>query len=430
MLYENWLYTGSLNIKTLYCAPLKENLKTECLVIGGGFAGLHAALKLIDSGKKVILLEKRFCGGSSSGQSAGFLVPESEEDLTQIITKHGKEKAKLVYSITQDGVNLIVNTIKKYNFNCDLRKQDSLYFSTKNKHSDIIKEEAAYKKILRLPFKLYNKKALKKIHPGKNYLLGLRYSGSYGINSFAYCQEMKNLLLKKGVKIFEDSEVQIIKGNNAKTHLGSVKARHIILCVDKLKKEINEELYHQYYHIQSYLAVSEPLTDKEMKSLFPDKELMCWDPELVYIHYRPVSGNRIILGGSSSWTAYLPYIQHSKKIIETFVNKLKENFPAIKNAKFTHYWAGMIDVTKDLIPIADYDRKNKSIQYSIGCAGLNWAAYCGDYLAKRIVDPKKTKDLTEFLGINRKFFVSKRLQRILGKRVSFALSHLKKFHFS
>ena len=83
MLYENWLYTGSLNIKTPYCAMLQDAIKTQCLVIGGGFAGLHAALKLVDTGKKVVLLEKRFCGGSSSGQSGGFLTPESEEDLRQ-----------------------------------------------------------------------------------------------------------------------------------------------------------------------------------------------------------------------------------------------------------------------------------------------------------------------------------------------------------
>ncbi|MEK6871899.1 MAG: FAD-binding oxidoreductase [Nanoarchaeota archaeon] len=426
MLYENWLYTGSLNIKTPYCAMLQDAIKTQCLVIGGGFAGLHAALKLVDTGKKVVLLEKRFCGGSSSGQSGGFLTPESEEDLRQIIAHHGKEKAKIIYNIPTNGVDLIVNTIKKYTFNCDLRKQSSFYFSTKSAHVKRIQEEAESKKEGNFPHKLYNKNTIKKIHPGKKYLVGLKYPGSYGINSFAYCQEMKNLLLKKGVKIYEDSEVHAIEGNTAKTHLGSVQAENIIICVDKLKTEINEELSHNYYHLQTYLAISEPLSKQEMKSLFPQEELMCWDTELEYIHYRPVLGNRLIVGGSSPWTAYLPKIYHSPKIITAFINKLRLNFPVIKDVEFTQYWSGMIDVTKDLMPIADYDSKNKSIQYSMGCAGLNWAAYCGDYLARRIISPKKTEDLTEFLGARRKFFVSKGMQKILGKRISFALSHLKK----
>ena len=159
MLYENWLHTGSLNIKTPYCPPLKENLSTECLVIGGGIAGLHASLRLVENGKKVVLLEKRICGGSSSGQSAGFLTPESEEDLRKLISKHGKEKAKIIYEIPFHGVKLIVGNIQKYNFNCDFRKQDSLYLSAKKSHDNRIEEEKETRKDLKMPYELLNERS-------------------------------------------------------------------------------------------------------------------------------------------------------------------------------------------------------------------------------------------------------------------------------
>lgn len=425
MLYENWLHTGSLDIKSPYCSPLKENLTTDYLVIGGGFAGLHAALRLVDNGKDVVLLEKRFCGGSSSGQSAGFLTPESEEDLRQIIERYGEKKAKIIYSIPLKGVQLIVSIAKKYNFNCDLRSQDSFYFSTKKSDNKFIKEEAEYKDENNMPYELYSKKSIKNVHPGKNYIYGLRYPGSYGINSFAYCQEMKNLLLKKGVKIYEDSEVHKMEGNTAKTHLGSVKAKNILICVDKLKTEIDEELSKKYYHMQTYLAVSEPLSREEIKAIFPKGELMCWDTSLIYIHYRLVAGNRLLVGGSTAWATYLSKVDYSPGIIQGFIDKLKEDFPIIKNLDFTHYWSGMLDVTKDLVPIVDYDKRNNSIQYAMGCAGLNWAAYCGDYLARRAMNPGKSEDLSEFLGANRKFFTGDFFQSIFGKKIAFALSHLK-----
>ncbi len=425
MLYENWLHTGSLDIKTPYCQPLKENLSTDCLVIGGGIAGLHAALRLADGGEKVVLLEKRICGGSSSGQSAGFLTPESEEDMRQLIKKHGIKKAKIIYKVPSDGVNLIVKTIKKYNLNCDLRKQDSLYLSKRKSHNSLIEDEAKVRKDMNLPYDILDEKGLAKYHPGIGYRKALKYSGSYGINSFAYCQEIKNLLLKKGVKIYEDTEVTGLEKNTAKTHLGTVKARNIIICIDKMKKEFDEEISNKFYHLQTYLAISEPLSDEEMKSIFPNGELMCWDTSMVYIHYRPVSGNRIIVGGSSPWATYYPQYYHSSKIIEPFIRTLKRRFPKIKNIEFTHYWSGLIDVTQDLAPIADYDKNNKSIQYAMGCAGLNWAAYCGDYLAKRVIQPQETEDLSEFLGSNRSFFIPTWIQKILGKRITFAISNLR-----
>ncbi|MEK6925425.1 MAG: FAD-binding oxidoreductase [Nanoarchaeota archaeon] len=424
MLYENWLHMGSLDIKTPYCPPLKENLHADCLVVGGGIAGLHAALKLVSAGKKVILLEKRICGGSSSGQSAGFLTPESEEDINQLIEKHGIKKAKALYKVPFDGVNLIVNTIMKHNFNCDLRKQDSLYFSTKKSKDKLIKKEAEVRKELKLPYKLLDQKELSKYHPGLGYRTGLKYSGSYGINSFAYCQEMKNLLLKKGVKICEDTEVIKIENNTAKTHLGSVKAKNIIICMDKMKKEFNEDISNKFYHLQTYLAVSEPLSNEEIKYLFPKGELMCWDTSLIYIHYRPVSGNRIIVGGSSPWATYYLQYYHSARIIKPFIDNLKKRFPKIKDINFTHYWSGLIDITQDLTPIADYDKNNKSIQYAMGCAGLNWAAYCGDYLARRVVEPEKVEDLSEFLGVKRGFLIPFWIQKLLGKRITFALGNL------
>jgi gamma-glutamylputrescine oxidase len=425
MIYENWMRTHSLNIKSQVCPPIEGNLKCDCLVIGGGFTGLHAALRLVDSGKEVVLVEKGVCGSSSSGQSAGFLTPETEEDMRQIVSRYGEKKAKIIYNIPLNGMQMIVNNAKKYGFNCDLKEQDSFYFSTKKRDNKHIKEEAEFKDEENFSYKLYNKTTIKNVHPGKNYLVGLRYPGSYGINPFSYCVEMKNLLLKKGVKIYENSEVHGIEGNTAKTHIGSVTAKNILICIDKLKAEIDEELSKKIYHMQTYLAVSEPLNKKEIKSLFPKGELMCWDTRLIYIHYRLVEGNRLLVGGSTPWATYYPKYYHNPRVIESFINDLKYNFPEIKDIEFPYYWSGMLDVTKNLVPIVDYDKKNRSIQYAIGCAGLNWAAYCGDYLARRILDPKGTEDLSEFLGADRKFFISTWFQKIFGKRISFALSHLK-----
>ena len=96
MLYENWLYTGSLPIATPYCPSLDRDLRCDCVVVGGGFAGLHAALRLVNAGKSVILLEKTICGGGSSGKSGGFLTPESEKDIGQLIKTYGEKKARIL----------------------------------------------------------------------------------------------------------------------------------------------------------------------------------------------------------------------------------------------------------------------------------------------------------------------------------------------
>ena len=196
-----------------------------------------------------------------------------------------------------------------------------------------------------------------------------------------------------------------------------------------MKREFNEDLSKEYYHIQTYLAISEPLSKEEVKSMFPKEELMCWDTSLNYIHYRLIGKNRLLVGGSSNLTAYYPKYYYSPSTINSFIKKIKKRFPKLKDVDFPYYWSGLIDVTRDLTPIADYDQRNKSIQYAMGCAGLPWATYCGDYLARRVLNPEKTEDLSEFLGLHRSYFLSRRFQRFFGKIITFGINHLKQLFY-
>ena len=424
MLLENWLYTGILHIKSIYCPPLENDLTCDCLVVGGGFAGLHAALRLADAGKEVVLLEKGICGSGSSGKSAGMLTPNSEKDFDDLIGEYGFEEAKKIISMPYNGIKLIVDAIEKYNLDCDFRKHDSLYLASSKTGERYLDHEAEILKKLGFSFKMYDLKDLQKIHPNEYYKKALRYFGTHSINSLAYTQELKNVLIKKGVKIYEGTEVHKIVGNKAITHLGSVKAGNILVCMDKMKEEFDREISKKYYHVQTFLTVSEPLSKKELKSLFPQDNFMCWDDALLYMYYRIIGEHRLLLGGASYLTTYYPKFYNSSSAIEKVVAKFKKRFPALSHIDFTHYWPGLIDVTKDLTPIADYDLKNKSIQYTLGCAGLPWATFCGDYVARRVLD-KNTEDLSKYLGMHRTFPISDALQKILGKFISFGLSHLR-----
>ena len=54
-------------------------------------------------------------------------------------------------------------------------------------------------------------------------------------------------------------------------------------------------------------------------------------------------------------------------------------------------------------------------------SGLPWAAALGEYVADKIVQGRE--ELDEVLSPRRPFTIGPRVQRVLGKPVSFALSH-------
>ncbi len=423
LLLQNWWYTSLLHTNTDECPPLTEHIVCDTVVVGGGMAGLHAAQLLAEAGQSVVLLERNICGGSSTGKSAGFLTPDSELELHQLIRRYGIEGGKAVWSMATEGIARIVDNIQTHALECDLQEQQSLFLGIGRGGQHAVHEEEATRSSVGYDSIVYDARSLCDIiHHTHAYRAGIRYDGTYGINPLLYAQELKHVLLQKGVRIYESTAMVDIVGHTVNSHLGSVEAREIILCVDKLEYNVSS-VADDVYHAQTFLSISEPLSKEEVDELFPKGPLLCWDSQLVYSYFRLTGDRRLLLGGGSALTTFLPHDVTSPRVIEAVIADFKRRFPFLKHHAFIQYWPGRIDTTRDLVPIVDRDPHRPYIQYVLGCVGLPWATFCGDYAARKILDPDlRSHDL--FLRIDRPFFFPSLAQRFFGKMIAFSLNNI------
>lgn len=422
MIIQNWWYTTLLNTKADFQPPLRGKIKADVLVAGGGIAGLHAALALVRAGRSVVLLERNICGGSSTGKSAGFLTPDSELELSQLVRRYGVKDAKKVWGIAAQGVDLIVNTIREFSISCDLQEQDSLYAGVGSSGKKAVEEEVWARNEVGFSSLTYDEKTLPSVNTGLGYTAGVRYRGTYGINPMLYAQELKSRLRSLGVKIFESAEITRIDGHTAFTHLGEVTADHIILCIDKMPRTLHP-IADQVYHAQTFLSISEPLADKDVVAMFPQDNLQCWDSFLVYSYYRLTGDRRLLLGGGSAITTFLPKDITVANVINGVISDFKKRFPRLSHVKFIQYWPGRIDTTKDLIPLVDFDPDSAHLQFVLGCVGLPWAAFCGYYAARRLLEPAFCHEYCDYLKESRWYLIPHSAQRLLGKMATFSLNN-------
>ena len=421
IILQNWWYTTLLNAKTSFCEPLKGAVSCDVLVVGAGMAGLHAALRLAEAGKKVVLIERNICGGSSTGKSAGFLTPDSELELHQLVRRYGAKDAKVVWGMASEGIELIVGNIKRFGIECDLLVQDSLFLGIGRSGLRAVREEEKFRRQVGFPSEVYVGESLRAFNPGHGYTAGIRYKDTYGINPLLYAQGLKKVLLEKGVAIYEGTPIVGISGHTAKTHMGSVDAQNIILCVDKLPSSLS--MYaDQVYHAQTFLSISEPLDEWEITQLFPGGQFMCWDSKLVYSYYRLTGDRRLLLGGGSAITTFLPTDVTTPVVIGSVIREFKRRFPFLAEHEFIQYWPGRIDTTKDLVPIVDSDPASPFVQYVLGCVVLPWATFCGDYAARRILDPALNTH-GKYLRVNRQFLIPRWVQKIAGKMLTFSFNN-------
>src|SRR5215469_15725275 len=117
MIVQNWWYTTLLGIQNPLQPPLTDQVRTDVLVVGAGMSGLTAAWRLALTGRKVVLLDRNICGGSSTGRSAGFLTPDSELELSQILRRYGPERARDLWDAPVRGIDLITGDRKSTRLN-------------------------------------------------------------------------------------------------------------------------------------------------------------------------------------------------------------------------------------------------------------------------------------------------------------------------
>jgi gamma-glutamylputrescine oxidase len=424
MKLQNWWFTTLMNIDDKMQAPLMNDIKADFLIIGGGAAGLSAAYSLVDKGLEIVLIEKNICGGNTTGKSAGFLTPDSELEIAQLLRRYGPKTAKLLWEVAQKGVQLIVSHVNDNKINCDLQKQDSLFLGNgKSGLRDVIREMEA-RKALGYTQQFYPASDLRSVIGSDNYSGGVRYPDTYGIDALQYSQEMKRILLNKGVKIFESTEALSINDHRVTTRLGSVTSSEIIFCADKPTPALTH-FSNSVFHAQTFLTISEPLKEKTINALFPSGRFLCWDTDFIYTYFRLTGDNRILLGGGSMLTTFTKNDVNSSRVIERVIKNFKKKFPVLKELEFIQFWPGRIDTTRDLMPTIVKETHKPWIHFVLGCVGLPWATFCGDFVARHAYNDKgcDDHDCYSLFNAERYFFLPLRLEKFMGKPPLFALNN-------
>lgn len=412
---ENYWYLQRPDIQ-----PLATDLETEVVVIGGGMAGLTAAQAFAQKGKKVVLLEAYFCGGGATGKSSGFITPNGEIGLSEFVRRYGAEGALAIWNLLEKrGMEHIRKNIKDFNIACDYIEEDSLEVASTPKDLTVILKEAEYLERFGFDSHFTKKEDIPLVLGTTRYHGGVTYGKNFGINAYKYCQAMKDILIKQGVEIYEETPALSLQEHSVTTLRGTVQADVIVVCADRFIPTLGK-LSKEIYHIQNFLLLSQTLTDQEIRKMFPQKKLMVWDTELIYNFYR-MTGDRLLLGGSSPWYAYTTNASHHcEYMYKKLTRYITQTFPGL-DLQFEQLWPGLIGISKDIAPVAGRDKDIKSIYYIGAPAGLTVAAMLGNYCADHMIDGADM--LKDYFSPYRQFKVGGALQSIIGTKVSFALSN-------
>lgn len=410
-----WYLNNPVQVK-----PLTHDISTDILVVGGGMAGITAAHAFHAKGYKVTLIEKNYCGAGASGKSSGFITPDAELSLFELENMLGAEVGKKIWNLISSGVTLIADNIKKYGIECDYQEQDTLIVANSARaFKNDIEKEYQNRQQAHYPSILYTQNEMGKVIGSDQYVGGISYGGSFGIKAYHYCLGMKQVLQNAGVQIYEETPALEIHDKKVITPQGNINAGHIIVCTDRFEPAVTL-LWDKIFHVQTFLMLSSPLSDAQVKSIFPAQPFMVWDTDMIYNYYRLTGDNRLMLGGSDLFYTYMNESHNNARVTKKLIAYAQKHFSSA-NLEFEYIWPGIVGISKDVFPVAGFDEKMPSVYYIAGACGLPVAAALGAHCADRIVN--NNTEFDQYLSPYRSFILGPITQRILGTRLTFALSN-------
>ena len=390
-------YYDSRNLD-LQFSKISANQSADVCVIGAGFLGLSAALELAEKGKKVIVLEGARVGFGASGRSGGQAINGFEEGIDEYIDHIGFEKARKLWDMSLEAIDIIDERVQKYGIQCDWKKGYATLALNNRRMDDLIAmQKASEEQCGYTNMQLWDKAKLKQ-HLGSDiYVGGLFDSNSGHLHPLNYCLGLAKACVDLGVQIFEQSPVvDMVEKNGCvevKTAKSAVISQDVILAtnayIDALPKSIHHGINRKILPVESFIIATEPLSQAVADSVINNGMSVC-DNNLLLDYYRLSADNRLLFGSDSS---------SEKDMVAIMRKNMLRVFPQLENVKIDYGWAGPIDMTLNSTP--HFGRISPHIYFAHGYSGHGVAltGLAGRIVAEAILGDDERLSIFESLKV-------------------------------
>ena len=274
--------------------PLRENLKADVLIIGGGMAGLLTSFLLKERGISSVILESgKICGGTTGNTTAKLTVQHGL--IYSELVKKSTETAKAYYEINRlalEKYKTLCQSIK-----CDFETKDNYIYSLADRQKiekelnvlRIIGAQGSFSETPELPFSTVG---------------AIKTENQAQLHPLLFASH-----IVKGLTVYENSRVIGMNGNTAVTEAGSVMAETVVVATHF--PFINKHgLYSlKLYQHRSYVLALE--NADEIGGMYLDEQ----ENGLSLRNYR----NLLLLGGGDHRTGkkgggYAELRRHAKRL--------------------------------------------------------------------------------------------------------------------
>lgn len=366
----------SLNQKSYYeasvvrpaaCAPLEGAVEADVVVVGGGFAGLSAALELRQRGLSVVLLEADRIGSGASGRNGGQAIVGYASGQGPFEAQLGAADAQRAWDLSVEAVHLIEQRIAAHGIACDWRRGYT-YVADSPKKARALREECEDHSARGIACDWAEGADVARFIRSPRYVAAFRENTSGHLHPLKYALGLAQAAQAAGVRIHEHSPVTgLDRGRRlvARTAKGLVTARFGVLAGNCMLPEVGPrvapEIAPRIMPVGTYIVGTAPLDPALCERLIPGRAAVC-DNNFVLDYFRFSADHRMLFGGRVSYTTMTP-----PDLKGVMARRMGAVFPELNDVPVEFVWGGFVDISMNRAP--DFGRLGDNLYYLQGFSG-------------------------------------------------------------
>lgn len=358
-----WLIVNSLPQSY---PSLQQSITSDILVVGAGITGALMAYKLINEGKKVIMVDRRdICNGSTAA-STSMLQYEIDVPLHKLIEQSGLTCAVSSYQNCEKAITDIKKIVDKIKSKCAFEYKKSVYFASSKKDIPFLKNEFEARREHGFNVKWLAKEDLNKM--GLNAYAAIESKSGAVMDVFQFANDLLKYCSDKGLEIYDRTDIKEIKVKNDKL-IAKTREDYFIEVNDVIHCTGYESIETVKEHIVNLKSTFALASEAYVKVPQAFKNTIYWNTDAPYLYFRSTDDNRIVMGGgdrdfknAARRDALLP--RKEKELTKSF----KKCFPEIPFIA-DYSWAGTFGETKDGLPYFGKIDPQKNEHYILGFGG-------------------------------------------------------------
>lgn len=346
--------------------PLAADRDVDVCIIGGGYLGLSAALRLAERGREAVLLEAHEPGWGGSGRNGGQVIPGIKYDPRELAAKVGPQAAEALAAFVGSTADLVFDLIARHKMDVPHRRAGWIQGAHTTQALDLVKARAQDWAERGVAARTLDAAAMQERLGTARYLGGWLDPRGGGVQPLAYARGLARAAQAAGATIHGRSAVTRLAREGGHWHVttapgASIRAQRVILGTGGYTGDLIPKLRQTIIAPNSFIVATDPLSANLRESVMPGG-IVSSDTRQLLLYFRQDHEGRLLMGGRG------PFREPDKIADWAHLERvLGKMFPQIGAAPIAYRWCGRVALTRDFLP--HLHEPEPGLLIDIGCMG-------------------------------------------------------------